>query len=148
MLFIYSKWDGKSNKEWPTKARVLILSNDSFLKAVHYFEKNIGRAVGVEDMGGILKEAKVKVAVKNGSSALTSNSPTQRSWDNYLSLLPQLEPIRSATSNVQTISEARYIAERSFSNAVSHTMTIAVAHYQLGAPDRRFKSIEMATVGA
>ena len=99
-------------------------------------------------MGAILKQAKVEVAVKKSNSAMIVTSPTQRSCDNYSSLLPQLEPIRSVTSNVQTKSEAKYIAETSFRNAVSHALAVAVAHYQLGVPDKRFKNIEKATAGA
>ena len=59
---------------------------------------------------------------------------------NYLSLIPQLDPARGSTENFQDKSEARYIAEQSFRNAISHALSVAVAHYQVGQPDNRLKN--------
>ena len=67
---------------------------------------------------------------------------------NYLSLIPQLDPARGVTENVQDKSEARYIAERSFRNAISHALSVSVAHYQVGQPDNRINRIDKATEGA
>ena len=75
-------------------------------------------------------------------------TPTKRSLNNYMSLLPQLDPSRSKTNKMQQKSEARYIAERSVRNTISHIMTVAVAHYQIGKQDKRMKKIENATEGA
>ena len=88
------------------------------------------------------------MAEKRGNSTLVVASPTQHSCDNYMYLLPQLEPERSTTTKVQTKSEARYIAERSLRNAISHVISIAVSHYQIGRPDPRLKPIDKATEGA
>ena len=33
-------------------------------------------------------------------------------------------------------------------NAVSHVMAVAVSHYMIGKPDKRFKNIKYATDGA
>ena len=65
-----------------------------------------------------------------------------------MALLPQLDAGRSKTCTVQTKSDARFIAERSYRNAISYMMAVAVAHYQVGAPDPRFKSIDKASEGA
>ena len=58
---------------------------------------------------------------------------------NYKALLSQLDSSRGKTGNVQQKSEARYIVERSYRNAIRHIMTIAVAHYQFDKPDPRVK---------
>ena len=75
-------------------------------------------------------------------------TPNKPSLNNYVSLLPQLDPSRSKTDKVQQKSEARYIAERSVRNAISHIMAVAVSHYQIGKQDKRMKKIENATTGA
>ena len=71
-----------------------------------------------------------------------------RTQNNYISLIPQLDPSRSMTDNVQQKSEARYIAERSFRNAVSFILTVSLSHYQLGKVDSRLHKIDKATAGA
>ena len=96
----------------------------------------------------LLETAKQRVARNKGNSTLIVASPTQRTVNNYLALLPQLEPNRSKTTSVQQKSEARYIAEHSVRNAVSHVMTVSVSHYQIGKPDTRLKGIDKATPGA
>lgn len=65
-----------------------------------------------------------------------------------MALLPQLDTGRSKTFNVQQKSGARFIAERSFQNAVSYIMTVAVTHYQIETPYSRLKIIEKTTNGA
>ena len=124
------------------------LDNASFLDKIHEFEEDEGRAVSNSDVERILKHAKVEIAVAKGNSTITIVTPTKRSSNNYSKLLPQLEPERTITTKVQQKSEARYIAERSLRNAISHIFAVAVSHYQLGTPDPRFKSIAKATVGA
>ena len=124
------------------------LDNSSFLDKIHEFEEDEGRAVSNSDVERILKHAKVEIAVAKGSSTITIVTPTKRSSNNYSKLLSQLEPERTITTKVQQKSEARYIAERSLRNVISHIFAVAVSHYQLGTPDPRFKSIAKATVGA
>ena len=133
---------------WALKGKPPILQNSSFCSTIHDFEKDEGRAIAKPDMKMLLKTAKQKVARNKGNSTLIVASPTQRTVNNYLALLPQLEPNRSKTTSVQQKSEARYIAERSVRNAVSHVMTVSVSHYQIGKPDTRLKGIDKATPGA
>ena len=83
-----------------------------------------------------------------GNSTTMVVTPTKRSLNNYIALLPQIDPSRSYTDSVQQKSEARYIAERSFRNAVSHIMAVSVSHYQIGKADTRFKKLGKATKGA
>ena len=99
-------------------------------------------------MSKILKVAKEEVAKEKGNSTTMRVTPTKRSLNNYIALLPQLDPSRSKTDKVQQKSEAGYIAERSVRNAISHIMTVALSHYQIGKQDKRLKKIESATEGA
>ena len=101
MFRIFSKFKDNPDIRWPVKGRPPILSSCAFMKAVTCFEKDEGRAVGKTDMNAILKEAKVDVAKKNGISSLLVISPTKRSQDNYMALLPQLDAGHSKTCNVQ-----------------------------------------------
>ena len=55
-----------------------------------------------------------------------------------MALLPQLDLDISKTFRVQQKSEARYIAEQSFYNMVSHVMSVSVSHDQIGKPDSSF----------
>ena len=96
----------------------------------------------------MLKNAKIETARNNGNSTLVVASPSQRSYDNYKTLLIQLDVLRSTTATVQQKSEARYIAERSIGNMISHVMAVAISHYLIGIPDNRVKSIDNATDGA
>ena len=118
------------------------------MTAVDGFEGDKGRAIGHKDIIEILKSAKIEDAKRKGISSLSIVSPTKMSEDKYLSLLSQLDEERSKTGNVQRKSEARFIAERSFRNAISYIFTVAVTHYKVGAPDPRLKSIDKATGGA
>ena len=108
----------------------------------------MGRAVGKPDIKNMLISAKQEVAKDKGNSTLIIASPNNRTINNYMGLLPQLEPNRSKTKVVQRKSEARFIAERSLRNAISHVIAVAVAHYQIGKPDSRFKTIDKASEGA
>ena len=99
-------------------------------------------------MNRILKCAKESEAKKLGVSTTMVVTPTKRTLNNYIALMPQLDPLRSYTDKVQQKSEARYIAERSFRNAVSHIMAVSVSHYQIGKADTRLKKLEKATDGA
>ena len=90
-------------------------------------------------MANILKKAKSEVAKKNGNSTTMVVTPTKRSLNNYVSFLPQLNPSRSITDKVHQKSEARYIADRSVHNVISHIMAVAVSHYQIGTQDKRIK---------
>ena len=128
---ILKKFETNPKIEWPVKGRPPVLSNRNFIDTIHTFEKDESRAVSKEDINEILKNAKVTVAEKKGNSTLVVASPTQRLCDNYMSLLPQLEPDRSTTTKVQTKSEGRYIVERNLRNAISHVISVAVSHYQI-----------------
>ena len=133
---------------WSKKGRPPILDNANFLKRIYKFEADEGRAVGNADLDVMLKDEKKRKAVEKGNSSLIVVTPTKRSMYNYLSLIPQLDPARGVTENVQDKSEARYIAERSFRNAISHALSVSVAHYQVGQPDNRINKIDKATKGA
>ena len=148
MFRIYAKYKKDPDVEWIKRGVKPILTNNQFLEKVHLFEKDIGRAVGKDDIKGILKDAKVEVAKKKGSSTMIVASPSTKSINNYMNLLKQLEANRSITSTVQQKSEARYIAERSVRNAISHIMAVAVSHYTTGIPDTRLQPIKKATAGA
>ena len=90
----------------------------------------------------MLKSAKKKqVAKARGNSETMVVTPTNHLLSNYRALLPQLEPSRSKTTNVQQKSEARYIAKQSIRNAISHIMAVSVVHYQLSKPDSRVKDL-------
>ena len=133
---------------WPVRGRRPILSNTSFLSSISDFEKDEGRAVGKKDLEKILKTAKEEVAVSQGNSILTVVTPTKRSLKNYVNLLPQFDSSRRKGKKVIEKSDARYIAERSLRNAISHIFAVAVSHYQIGTPDPRFKDISKSTKGA
>ena len=149
MFRVYSKFKDSSEEPcWPVTGRPPILDNNSFLSSIKGFEKDKGRAISKKDMVSILKVAKSDVAKEKGNSITMVVTPTKRSLNNYTSLLPQLDPSRSKTDKVQQKSDARYIAERSVRNAISHIMAVAVSHYQIGKPDKRLKNIENATDGA
>ena len=148
MFRVLEKIKVDPNVNWAVKGKPPILQNSSFSSSVHVFEKDIGRSIAKPDMKALLKSEKQRVARNKGNSTLIVASPTQRTINNYLALLPQLEPNRSKTTSVQQKSEARYIAERSIRNAVSHVMAVAVSHCQIGKPDTRIKSIQKATPGA
>ena len=77
-------------------------------------------------MANILKEAKSEVAKEKGNSTTMVVTPTKRSFKNYVSLLPQIDPSQSKTDKVQQNSEARYIAERTVLNVISHIMAVAM----------------------
>ena len=62
-----------------------------------------------------------------------------------MAFLLQLDTDRSKASDVQEKSEARFIAERSFRNAISYIMAVAVTHYLVGTLDPRLKNIDKAT---
>ena len=70
-------------------------------------------------------------------------TPTKRSLNKYVSLLPQLDPSQSKTDKVQQNSEARYIAERSVRNFISRMMAVAVSRYQIGKKDKHMKKSRM-----
>ena len=148
MFRIYKKYKNNGVVFWPKMGRPPILNNDDFLSSVHEFEKDDGRAIGKKDMTEMLKSAKKDVAKAKGNSITIVATPTKRSLNNYISLLPQLDPSRSMTDKVQQKSEARYIAERSLRNAISHIMAVAVSHYQLGKVDSRLQKIDNASEGA
>ena len=109
------------------------------------FEKDKNRAISKKDMANILKKAKSEVAKEKGNSTTMVVTTTKRSLINYVSLLPHLDPSQSKTDKVQQKSEARYIAERSVRNAISHIMAVDLSHYQIGKQDKRMKNIENAT---
>ena len=77
-------------------------------------------------MAKILNKAKSEVAKEKGNSTTMVVTPTKRSLNNYISLLPQLDPSRSKIDKVQQKSEARYIAERTVLNVISHIMAVAM----------------------
>ena len=90
-------------------------------------------------MANILKKAKSEVAKEKGNSKTMVVTATKRSLNNYVFLLPQLDPSRSKTDKVQQKIEARYIAERSIRNVISYIIVVAVSHYQIGKQDKRMK---------
>ena len=148
MFCILSKYRINPDVTWPKRGRPCILSNSSFQSAIEKFERDENRAVSRTDMTNILKVAKEEDAKIKGNSTSMVCSPTKRSLNNYMGLLPQLDPNRSRVKKVQQKSEARYIAERSIRNAFSHILAVAVAHYQIGVQDPRLPKIEKATTGA
>ena len=148
MFRLLENYKSNPNADWAVKGAPPILVNSSFTQTINLFEKDEGRAVSKSDMKNLLKSAKQDIAKDKGNSTLIIESPTQRTVNNYLTLLPQLEPNRTKWKKVQQKSEARYIAERSLRNAISHVMAVAVAHYQIGKPDTRLKNIDQATCGA
>ena len=145
---ILKKCKADPDVTWPKMGRPSILCNTSFQKNVEKFESDENRAVSRTDMGSLLKIAKEEDARNKGNSSAMVCSPTKRSLNNYMGLLPQLDPNRTRVKKVQEKSEARYIAERSIRNAMSHIMAVAVAHYQIGVQDPRLPKIEKATAGA
>ena len=92
-------------------------------------------------MANILKKSKSEVAKEKGNSTTMVVIPTKRSFKNYVSLLPKLDPSWSKTDKVKQKIEARYIAERSVCNAISNIMTVAVSHYQIGKQDKSMKKM-------
>ena len=148
MFRVLKKYRENNNVDWAVRGQPPILPTSTFVTSIHNFEKDEGRAVSKPDLKNLLKSAKEDVAKLKGNSTLLLHSPSKRTVNNYLGLLPQLEPNRSKTKKVQQKSEARYIAERSLRNAISHILAVSVAHYQIGKPDTRFKSIDKATEGA
>ena len=148
MYRVFNRFKDTGEASWPIRGRRPILNNNSFLSSIKGFEKDKGRAISKKDMSKILKVAKEEVAKEKGNSTTMVVTPTKRSLNNYIALLPQLDPSRSKTDKVQQKSEARYIAEHSVRNAISHIMTVALSHYQIGKQDKRLKKIESATEGA
>ena len=148
MYSIYKKYKINPDVEWSRIGRPPILDITSFLTKVAKFEKDEGRAIGKKDLKNILKGGKEDAARIRGNSTLIVVTPTKCTQNNYFSLLPMLDATRTKSSNVQQTSEARYIAIRSFRNVVSHIMSIAVSHYQIGKPDSRLKKIDKASEGA
>ena len=148
MFRIFKKFKKDPSIQWPVIGRPPILTSEGFMSSVRNFEKDEGRAVGKKDMNQILNGAKVDSAKQRGISTLSVVSPTNRTNDNYMAYLLQLDADRAKTFVIQQKSEARFIAERSFRNAVSFIMTVAVTHYLVGTPDPRLKSIDKATDGA
>ena len=71
------------------------------MSSVRSFEKDEGRAVGKKDMNQLLKEAKVENAKQRGMSTLSVVYPTNRSNDNYMAFLPQLDAGRAKTFSIQ-----------------------------------------------
>ena len=148
MFRVLKTYRNDPDVEWPKKGRPPILSNSSFLSSIKKIEKDENRAVSTNDMKNILKGAKEDIARSKQLSIMTVVTPSKSTRNNYMSLLPQLDVDRSCTSNVQQKSEARYIAETSFRNAISHIMAVSVAHYQVGNPDPRIKKIDQASDGS
>ena len=141
MYSIYKKYKINPDVEWSRIGRPPILDNTSFLTKVAIFEKDEGRAIGKKDLKNILKGGKEDAARIRGNSTLIVVTPTKCTQNNYFSYLPMLDATRTKSSNVQQTSEARYIAIRSLRNVVSHIMSIAVSHYQIGKPDSRLKKL-------
>ena len=148
MYRVFNRFKDTGEASWPIRGRRPILNNNSFLSSVKGFEKDKGRAISKKDMSKILKVAKEEVAKEKGNSTTMVVTPTKRSLNSYIALLPQLDPSRSKTDKVQQKREARYIVERSVCNAISHITTVALLHYQIGKQDKRLKKIESATEGA
>ena len=148
MLALYKKYKTNADVQWAKMGRPPILDNSMFVNKVDQFEMDEGRAIGKEDLKNILKTELEEKAKEKGNSTLIVVTPSKRSQYNYIGLIPQLDPARTITEKVQEKSEARYIAERSFRNAVSHLISIAIAHYRVGAPDSRLKKIDKASEGA
>ena len=82
-----------------------ILANDSFISSIKTFEKDKNRDISKNDMANILKKTKSEVAKESGNSTTMVVTPTKRSFKNYVSLLPQIDPSQSKTDNVQQKSE-------------------------------------------
>ena len=143
MYRVYNKFKHSGEASWSSMGRIPILNNSSFLSAVDSFEKDKGCAISKKDLTKLLKDAKSEVAVEKGNSTTVVITPTKRSSNNYFTLLPQLNPARSITNKVQQKSEARYIAERSVRNAISHIMAVCVVHYLIGKQDKRMKRLRM-----
>ena len=148
MHALYKKYKTNVDVQWARMGRRPILTSSSLLEKIGKFEEDEARAVGKVDLKNILKAEVEDKATDKGNSALTVVTPTKRSMFNYMALLPQLDPDRVKTEKVQKKSEARYIAERSFRNAVSHVFSVSISHYQIGTPDIRFKKIDKASSGA
>ena len=148
MFRIFKKYKENGIISWPKMGRPPILDNDAFLSSIHEFEKDEGRAIKKKDLTEMLKYGKKEVAKAKSNSTTIVNTPTKRTQNNYMSLIPQLDPSRVMTETVQQKSEARYIAERSFRNAVSFILTVALSHFQLGKVDLRLQKIDKATTGA
>ena len=92
MYRVYNKYKGNGEACWPTMGRPPILKNDSFMSSIKKFEKDENRAISKKDMCNILKEAKSEVAKEKGNSTTMVATPTKRSLNNHISLLPQLDP--------------------------------------------------------
>ena len=129
MYRVYNKYKGSGKACWPTMGRPPILANDCFIYSIKKIEKDKNRAISKKDMANILKKAKSEVAKEKGNSTTMVVTPTKSSLNNYVSLIPQINPSRSKIDMVQQKSEARYIADRSVHNAISHIMSVAVSHF-------------------
>ena len=95
MFYLLKKFKSNSNVDWAVKGTPPILPNTHFTQTISHFEKDEGRAVSNDDMKTLLKSAKQDLAKDQGNSTLIVESPTQRTINNYLALLPQLEPNRT-----------------------------------------------------
>ena len=129
MFRLLENFKTNPNVDWAVKGAPPILPNIPFTQTISHFEKDEGRSVSNDDMKTLLKSAKQDLAKDQGNSTLIVESPTQRTVNNYLALPPRLELNRTRWKKVQMKSEAQYIAERNLRNAISHVMSVAVAHY-------------------
>ena len=102
MFRVLQKYRSNPDVEWSVRGKPPILSNSSFLDSIHVFEKDNGRSISKKDMKKLMKNAKENIAKEKENSTLIVESPSKRTINNYISLLPQLEANRSKTSKVQT----------------------------------------------
>ena len=91
MKCILRQYKENPNIEWPVKRQKPIDSNSVFMNTAEAFESDQGRAMSKDDMIQLLKDSKVEVAKRKGTSTLIISSPTTRTRNNYMSLLPQLD---------------------------------------------------------
>lgn len=148
MFDLLKKYRENPDVHWPRRGRPPIMNNTTFKSGVSDFVANVGKAVSRKDMCEILKNSLEEDAKVKGYSTVMVCSPTKRSLNNYMSLLPQLDTSMSRIKKVQQKSEARYIGENSIRNAVSHVIAVACTHYQIGVQDPRLPNVEKATEGA
>ena len=70
MCRIFTSSNDNPNVTWHVKGRPPLLSNETLMAAVGEFKRDVGRAVGSDDMKVILKDAKKYVAELKGTSNL------------------------------------------------------------------------------
>ena len=101
MFRMFAKYRTDLDMKWTMRGVKPILDNNRFIQTIHKFEKDEGRAVRKDDVKSLVKDVKVEIAKKEGSSTMLVSSPYLRSINSYMIFLTQLDGNRSITATVQ-----------------------------------------------